>query len=105
MLTGLRVVKAFGQEDREQERFVGRSREGVRARLRLAMAEGAYGLLVGFIVAGGSAAVLLVGGRLVRAGSITLGELPCPLPYGLQASSTGACSTPTGRNRSTTARG
>ena len=81
VLTGLRVVKAFGQEDREQERFVGRSREGVRARLRLTMAEGSYGLLVGFIVAAGSAAVLLTGGRLVRTGSITLGELLAVMSY------------------------
>lgn len=81
VLTGLRVVKAFGQEDREQERFVGRSRDGVRARLRLAMAEGAYGLLVGFIVAAGSAAVLYTGGRLVRSGAITLGEMLAVMSY------------------------
>jgi ATP-binding cassette subfamily B protein len=81
VLTGLRVVKAFGQEDREQERFVGRSREGVRARLRLTMAEGSYGLLVGFILAAGSAAVLLTGGQLVRTGSITLGALLAVMSY------------------------
>jgi ATP-binding cassette subfamily B protein len=81
VLTGLRVVKAFGQEGREQARFVGRSRDGVRARLRLAVAEGAYGLLVGFIVAAGSAAVLFVGGRLVRTGSVTTGELLAVMSY------------------------
>jgi ATP-binding cassette subfamily B protein len=81
VLTGLRVVKAFGQEDREQERFVGRSRDGVRARLRLALAEGAYGLLVGAIVAAGSAGVLFVGGRLVRTGTVTTGELLAVMSY------------------------
>jgi ATP-binding cassette subfamily B protein len=81
VLTGLRVVKAFGQEDREQERFVGRFRDGVRARLRLAMAEGAYGLLVGLIVAAGSAAVLFVGGRLARTGTVTTGELLAVMSY------------------------
>jgi ATP-binding cassette subfamily B protein len=81
VLTGLRVVKAFGQEDREQERFVGRSREGVSARLRLALAEGAYGVLVGVIVAAGSAGVLLVGGQLVRTGTVTLGELLAVMSY------------------------
>ena len=40
VLTGLRVVKAFGQEDREQERFVGRSSAGMRARIRLATDRG-----------------------------------------------------------------
>jgi ATP-binding cassette subfamily B protein len=75
------VVKAFGQEDREQERFVGRSRYGVRARLRLALAEGAYGFLVGFIVAAGSAAVLFVGGQRVRTGAVTTGELLAVMSY------------------------
>jgi len=34
VLAALRVVKAFGQEGREEERLVCRSAEGVRARLR-----------------------------------------------------------------------
>ena len=61
VLTGLRVVKAFGQEDREQERFVGRSREGSGPVSGSRWPRGLYGLLVGLIVAAGSAAVLLVG--------------------------------------------
>ena len=40
VLTGLRVVKAFGQEDREHERFVERSFAGMRARIRLAAGRG-----------------------------------------------------------------
>jgi ATP-binding cassette, subfamily B, bacterial len=75
------VVKAFGQEDREQERFVGRSNDGVRARLRLTVAEGAYGLVIALIVGGGSAAVLFAGVRLVQAGTITLGELLIVMSY------------------------
>ncbi|HJT76655.1 MAG TPA: ABC transporter transmembrane domain-containing protein [Gemmataceae bacterium] len=43
VLTALRVVKAFGQEDREQARFQHLSGEGVRARLRLLLAEGGTG--------------------------------------------------------------
>jgi ATP-binding cassette subfamily B protein len=81
VLGGLRVVKAFGQEDREHERFVGRSGDGVRARVRLSLAEGAYGLLVGAIVAAGSAAVLITGAGLVRSGTITLGELLAVMSY------------------------
>ena len=37
VLTGLRVVKAFGQEDREQERFLDQSSLGMRARIRLSI--------------------------------------------------------------------
>ncbi len=36
-LGALRVVKAFGQEGRETERFVRRAREGMTARIRLAL--------------------------------------------------------------------
>src|SRR5262249_44619061 len=35
VLGGLRIVKTFGQEDREHQRFVLRSDEGTRARIRL----------------------------------------------------------------------
>ena len=81
VLGSLRVVKAFGQEEVEQERFVGRSGDGVRARVRLALSEGAYGLLVGAIVTAGSAAVLVVGAGHVRSGAITLGELLAVMSY------------------------
>src|SRR5438093_2952875 len=38
VLGAARVVKAFGQEDREQQRFIRKSNEGMRARIRLAFA-------------------------------------------------------------------
>ena len=59
VLTGLRVVKAFGQEESEQDRFVGRSGAGMRARIRLRLIEGAYALLVGGIIGAGGSIVLL----------------------------------------------
>src|SRR5437016_12795457 len=39
-LTGLRVVKAFGQEDREHGRFVRQSQHGKTARMQLALVQG-----------------------------------------------------------------
>src|SRR3989442_4475423 len=42
-LGALRVVKAFGQEARETERFDRRSRKGAAARMRLRLMEGGYG--------------------------------------------------------------
>src|SRR5256712_5487939 len=74
-LGALRVVKAFGQEARETARFVGRSREGMMARLRLALMEGRFGVLVGLTTAAGTAAVLFIGVQHVRAGTLTLGQL------------------------------
>src|SRR5438094_963170 len=44
-LGALRVVKAFGQETRETDRFVRRSTEGVTARIRLALMEGRLGVV------------------------------------------------------------
>jgi len=80
-LGALRVVKAFGQEARETGRFVHRSREGVAARIRLAVLEGGYGLLIGLVTALGMAAVLLIGVGHVRAGTLTLGQLLMVLGY------------------------
>lgn len=81
VLTGLRVVKAFGQEDREQERFLGQSSLGMRARIRLASIEGAYALLVGAIIGAGGGVVLFVGSHHVQRGTITLGELLLVMGY------------------------
>ena len=80
-LGALRVVKAFGQEPRETERFVGRSREGMMARLRLALMEGRFGVLVGLTTAAGTAAVLFIGVQHVQAGTLTLGQLLMVLGY------------------------
>src|SRR5256884_2378576 len=75
VLAGIRVVKAFGQERREQERFVSRSNAGMRARLRLAFVENGFGLLVGLTTAGGTAAVVAMGAHHVLSGRLTLGGL------------------------------
>jgi len=80
-LGALRVVKAFRQEARETDRFLRRSREGMAARLGLALLQGRYGLLVGLTMALGTAAVLLIGVRHVRTGALTLGQLLLVMGY------------------------
>jgi len=81
VLGALRVVKAFEQEEREGERFMRRSDEGRRARLRLALAQGRFDLLVGLITAGGTAAVLFIGTAHVRSGVVSLGDLLLMMGY------------------------
>jgi ATP-binding cassette subfamily B protein len=81
VLTSLRVVRAFGQEDREQERFVRQSDRSLRAKVRLAWAEGNLTLVLGLIVAVGTGAVLFLGVRNVIAGTLTLGELLLVMTY------------------------
>jgi ATP-binding cassette subfamily B protein len=81
VLTALRVVKAFGREDHEQERFVAQSTAGMGARIRLAFAESAFALLNNVITAIGMALVLYIGVRSVLASRLTLGELLMVITY------------------------
>ena len=75
VLGAARVVKAFGQEEREGERFLERSNAGMRARLRMELIEGGFGILVALITAMGMAAVLYVGVRDIKAKALTIGGL------------------------------
>jgi ATP-binding cassette, subfamily B, bacterial len=80
-LSALRVVKAFGQEEREQQRFVRHSNESFSARVRAAWSEGAFDLVIGITTAAGTAAVLFLGIRHVQSGTLTLGELMMVMSY------------------------
>jgi ATP-binding cassette subfamily B protein len=80
-LSALRVVKAFGQEEREQARFVRHSSESFLARVQAAWSEGGFGLLVAITTASGTAAVLFLGVHHVQSGTLTLGELMLVMAY------------------------
>lgn len=81
VLGALRVVKAFGQEEREGQRFRGEAEEGVRSRIGLSALEGFFGLIIGAVTASVSALVLYIGARHVQSGLITLGELLLVMGY------------------------
>jgi ATP-binding cassette subfamily B protein len=81
VLGAVRVVKAFGREEHEHARFLSRSTSGMSARLRAALEENCYGLLVGVLTATGTAAVLYVGVSDVRSGALTLGNLWMAMAY------------------------
>ena len=81
VLGALRVVKSFGREEDETGRFVRRSVQGISARLRLALAEGKFNLLVALTTSAGTATVLFVGLRRVQSNAITLGELLLVMSY------------------------
>jgi ATP-binding cassette subfamily B protein len=80
-LAAIRVVKAFGQEERERDRFVHRSKESVRARIRLAFIESGFSSVVGLVTAAGTGAVLFIGVRHVQSNVLTLGELLLVMSY------------------------
>jgi ATP-binding cassette, subfamily B, bacterial len=84
VLSSIRVVKAFGQEDAEEDRFVSRSKEGQKARVKLAFADAAFGLAVNMATAAGMAIVLFVGTRNVQNGVLTLGSLLMVITYLVQ---------------------
>ncbi|HZO07821.1 MAG TPA: ABC transporter transmembrane domain-containing protein, partial [Myxococcota bacterium] len=81
VLGALGIVKGFAQEEREQARYLAHATEGLSARMRLRLAEEAMDLILGLTTAVGSAAVLWLGVRHVRAGQITLGELLLVMGY------------------------
>jgi ATP-binding cassette subfamily B protein len=81
VLTSLRVVKAFGQERKELDRFVTTANHGMRERVRLAIAENGLALLVGLTTAAGTAAILFIGTTHVQQGTLTLGELLLIMSY------------------------
>jgi ATP-binding cassette subfamily B protein len=80
-MAALRVVKAFGQENREQERFVRRASDGFLARIRAVFVEGRFAFLAGLITAMGSAAVLFLSLEHVRQGRLTLGDALLVMGY------------------------
>jgi ATP-binding cassette subfamily B protein len=67
-LASVRVVKAFGQEDLERDRFVANSSTKLRARVRLTFAEAGFAVLIGMTTAIGSATALFIG-ALVNSGA------------------------------------
>jgi ATP-binding cassette subfamily B protein len=81
VLTGLRVVKAFGQERREEERFLDRAGREVSANLAVVRAQAAFFALTTLVLAAGTAAALWVSVRNVQAGTLTLGGLTLVMAY------------------------
>jgi len=80
-LGALRVVKAFGKESWEHERYMQRADKTVRRQLQAIVGEATFGLLVALTLALGTAIVLAVGVRHVQAGMITLGNLLLLIGY------------------------
>jgi ATP-binding cassette subfamily B protein len=74
-LSSVRVVKTFGREDWEHDRFMGRTREKAEASVRAARAGGEFSLWVEVITSAGIAIVIGYGGLRVVGGEISTGEL------------------------------
>ena len=71
----LRVVKAFGREDFQQQQFDRESAESVRAGIKAARLEAKYVRSVDILTALATCAVVWIGSRKVFAGTLTAGDL------------------------------
>jgi ATP-binding cassette subfamily B protein len=81
VMGALRVVKAFGQERRETERFIKHANKSLMQQVRVVLVESGFGLIVAAIVSSGTAMVLYIGVNQVRADQMTLGSLLLVMGY------------------------
>jgi len=81
VLSSVRVVKAFGQEHREEIRFRVKAGQGMRARVRVSLIDSSFGMAIGLVTAVGTGLVLFVGVRGVQSGTLTLGSLLLVMTY------------------------
>ena len=81
VLSSLRVVKAFGQEVNEGERFLDRSNIAVKGQLKMARVGAMFSFITGMLIATGTALFIYFGATFVQSGKMTLGELTLVLAY------------------------
>jgi ATP-binding cassette subfamily B protein len=80
-ISGVRVVKAFAREDRQLRRFRHQTVRVFDQSLYATKIRAFYTPLIGFLPNLGLAALLLVGGRRVVSGSLTLGDFTAFYSY------------------------
>ena len=74
-LSSIRVVHAFGQEEREISQFRDQATESLRANLKLTFTSLSSALVASTLMAAGAALLYYVGSLHVLSGTLTLGEL------------------------------
>jgi ATP-binding cassette subfamily B multidrug efflux pump len=72
-LSGIRIVRAYRQENAEEARFSAMSNEYVRRNMRLANMSGLMNPMFGVLAGLGAAAVLGIGGSMVLSGILSVG--------------------------------
>ena len=80
-MSSIKVVQAFTKEDEEHRRFMGASRESLRATLRLYSWQTLYSGAVNVVIAGGTALVVYAGARAVMSGRLSVGQLIVFISY------------------------
>jgi ATP-binding cassette subfamily B protein/subfamily B ATP-binding cassette protein MsbA len=80
-MSSIKVVQAFAREEDEHHRFMGASRESLRATLRLYSWQTLYSGAVNGVIAAGTALVVYAGARAVISGALTIGQLIVFISY------------------------
>ncbi len=82
-LQGIRVVKSFGREAYETDRYAGAAEETFHASVRMAVYQALFQALMMFLGLGSIAAILWYGGHEVMAGRLDLATMTGFLMYGI----------------------
>ncbi len=82
-LQGIRVVKSFGRERHETERYGSAIQKTFRSSVRMALSNSLFATLMMFLGFGSIAAITWYGGREVIAGRLTLAMINGFLMYGI----------------------
>ena len=80
-MSSIKVVQAFTKEEDEHRRFMGASRESLRATLRLYNWQTLYSGSVNVVIAAGTALVVFAGAHAVISGTLSLGQLIVFISY------------------------
>jgi ABC-type multidrug transport system fused ATPase/permease subunit len=81
VFTSIRVVKAFGREPHEQQRFKDQGATTLDERIKLTLQESLYAAMINVVTTGGTALILFVGGYNVYRQRMTVGEMLVALTY------------------------
>lgn len=74
ILSSIRLIKSFGREPREQERFDEVGHKSVDTRVRSGFVQNVFSMVVALILAVGTAALFGFGFYFIREGRLTVGE-------------------------------
>jgi ATP-binding cassette, subfamily B, bacterial len=81
VIASIKIVQAFTKEEEEHRRFMGASRESLRATLRLYSWQTLYSGSVNAVIAAGTALVVYAGANAVLSGALTIGQLIVFISY------------------------
>ena len=81
ILSSIRVVKVFGQEERENNRFLMHSTLSLKERIKLLLSESTFSLINSMSIASGTTLVLFYGVQNVQAQMLTIGQLLLVMSY------------------------